>query len=512
MSARTPRPPRKEADGWTAHLPSRSNEDNLSLDQIIRDADLIPLLPALAQLTGDLSLIGPEVLDGWRPADPGSGMPGVPSPVGQQRALTALQRLREHPLPAATLPDAGTLRRLMEFITGDIDGDYLPLLAQELGLPSSIVAEDSVAPVEEGCVSVAVIGAGMSGLAAARGLAQAGIPFVVFERNRDVGGVWLQNDYPGCRLDTNNFAYSYSFAQTPDWEQQYSPQKAIHKYFQTFADQQQIYPKIRFDTTVASASFDDETCTWLLGLRDADGTETFLRVNAVISAVGQLNRPSFPAIPGREGFAGTAFHTARWDHDIDLTERRVAVIGTGASGYQVVPSIADQVSSLFVFQRSAPWALPAPDYHKDIRPGLRWLFQHVPYYHSWYRFYQFWTAVEGMRKYAVIDPGWQEEGTVSALSSTLRKKLLAHLENQYVDRPDLLAKVVPDYPPYAKRMLRDNGVWARAMKQDHVELITDGIAEITEKGIRTVDGVERDVDVIIYGTGFEASNFLSWSK
>jgi 4-hydroxyacetophenone monooxygenase len=187
----------------------------------------------------------------------------------------------------------------------------------------------------------------------------------------------------------------------------------------------------------------------------------------------------------------------------------VAVIGTGASAYQVVPSIVDDVAELHLFQRTPPWMLPAPDYHDELPEGLSWLFRHVPYYHRWYRFFQFWTSVEGRRPFMVVDPEWEHPVSVSARNEELRQALTAHMERQFGDRPDLLAKVMPTYTPGAKRMMRDNGVWPAALKRDHVDLVTDEIVEITEKGVLTADGVEHQVDVIIYATGFKASDFLA---
>lgn len=490
-------------------------EDDETLAALLCDVELPALLPALAYLTSDMALVAPELrgaprMEGAALA-PQGGMSSEAQEAARQLAFEALRKLRDCPRTEAAEPAPDVLRTLMHFITGDTADDYEPLLIQELGLGSRLDADEiGASPVgRRGDFLVAVVGAGMSGLVAAYTLARAGLPFVVLERNADVGGVWLENDYPGCRLDTNNFAYSFSFAQTNDWAQQYSPRAAIHKYFRDFADEHLLRPHIRFGTEVVGAAFDETSCAWTLRLRDRDGNESFLEAQAVISAVGQLNKPSYPPISGRDRFAGTSFHTARWNHDIDLTGRRVAVIGTGASGYQVIPAIAGRVSQLLVFQRSAPWALPAPTYHEDLSPGLRWFFHHVPHYHRWFRFYQFWAAVEGMRPYAAVDPEWTKPGSVSARNESLRQALVEHIEAQYVDRPDLVKKVVPDYPPYAKRMLRDNGDWANTLKRDHVKLITDPIVEITEHGLRTSDGVEHDVDVIIYATGFSASQFLS---
>jgi 4-hydroxyacetophenone monooxygenase len=330
----------------------------------------------------------------------------------------------------------------------------------------------------------------------------------VFERNADVGGVWLENTYPGCRLDTSNFNYSYSFAQKGDWPHQYSLQGTILDYFRDVAEDLDLRSHIRFRTEVRGLSYDDDTATWTVVVRDADGHEESMRVQAVVSAVGQLNQPNIPHLPGGDRFAGLSWHTARWRHDVDLSGLRVAVIGTGASAFQVVPAIAGKVGQLLLFQRSAPYMMPTPTYHSEIPSDFRWLFEHVPHYHRWYRFYQFWTSVEGRRPFSTVDPEWQHPTSVSEENERLRQSLVEHLQRQFADRPDLRDKVVPGYPPYAKRMLRDNGVWAATLKMDHVTLVTDSIEEITAHGLRTCDGVEHEVDVIVYGTGFRARDFL----
>ena len=493
-------------------------EDDETLRRMLRDADLPPLLPALAHITGDLGLVAPALQPPRRAKDafiaPQGGMDEETQERAREAAFQALRRFRDG--GCRVTGDLGTedVRRLMRFLTGEVSEDYEPLLMQELGLAAEVGRGLGTMPQAGADVdhAVVVVGGGMSGLAAAHHLDQAGLSFVVFERNDDVGGVWFENDYPGCRLDTNNFAYSYSFAQKDDWLQQYSRQSAIQGYFRDVAGEFGLRDRIRFRTQVVEARFDDETCTWTVLARDREGNESSVTAQAVITAVGQLNQPNYPNVPGRDRFAGPSFHTARWDHDVQLAGRRVAVIGTGASAYQVIPSITDEVAELHVFQRTPPWALPAPAYHDDIAPGLQWLFRHVPYYARWFRFYQFWIAVDGMHAFAVVDPDWREPGSVSAANARLRAQLTAHIEGQYTDRPDLLDKVVPSYPPYAKRMLRDNGVWASTLKKDHVVLVTEGIAEITERGVRTRDGVEHEVDVIIYGTGFTASDFLSSMK
>jgi len=228
----------------------------------------------------------------------------------------------------------------------------------------------------------------------------------------------------------------------------------------------------------------------------------------VISAVGQLNQPSIPDIPGAADFGGVSFHSARWDHGADLRGQRVGVIGSGASGFQVIPSIAGEVAELRVFLRNPPWTIPTPSYHAVVNPGLAWLFRVVPYYHRWFRFYQFWTSVEGRRDFAAVDPDWRAPGSVSAKNQQLRETLTRHLLAEYEGRPDLQRAMIPRHPPYGKRMLRDNGVWARTLKQPNVTVVSDQIERITPAGIVTADGVQHDLDVIVYCTGFQAWRFL----
>ena len=233
-------------------------------------------------------------------------------------------------------------------------------------------------------------------------------------------------------------------------------------------------------------------------------------VNAVISGVGQLNRPKLPDIPGPEQFAGPAFHTAQWDHTVDLRGKRVAIIGTGASGIQVIPTIAPEIGELLVFQRTPNWFMPAPEYHAPLPDGLRWLFEHIPHYCQWYRVVIFWYTAEGGYQAAKVDPEWLAQGRVSSpLNEALRELLTNYLTDQFAGFPELLDAVTPTYPPLAKRPLVDNGSWAGALTRDNVSLITDKITEITPAGVTTSDGVEHTVDVIVYATGFDASHFLT---
>jgi 4-hydroxyacetophenone monooxygenase len=245
-------------------------------------------------------------------------------------------------------------------------------------------------------------------------------------------------------------------------------------------------------------------------VRNPDGSDDIIEAQAVISAAGQLNRPRTPDIPGLDSFAGPAFHSARWDHSIDLKGKRVAVIGTGASAAQFVPEIAKEVAQLTVFQRTPNWLIPVPTYHDAVPQGLSWLFSNVPNYARWYRFWMFWFSTEGLLPAATVDEAWpHQDRSVSEANDQLRMLLAMYIQGQFADRPDLLEQVMPAYPPSAKRMVLDPGIWAATLKRDNVRLVTTPIKEITPAGVTTADGTEFAADVLIYGTGFQASRFLT---
>ena len=365
-------------------------------------------------------------------------------------------------MPASAPSDADVLR-IMEFAVGGAEmRPYLPLLEEELAYrgedrrgPTWTKAE--IAP--DVPFTVVVIGAGLSGLATAYRLRQAGVDFVVVEKNPDVGGTWFENQYPGCRVDNPNHNYSYSFAQRHDWPLHYSTQPVLLDYARQCADAFEVRDRIRFDTEVTAAVWSDDDLNWSVTVRGADGTEDVLVADAVVSAVGQLNRPKYPTtIPGFGTFEGPAFHSARWDHDLDLTGRRVAVIGTGASAMQFVPEIAPVVGELLVFQRTPAWMGPSPDNHDVVGEELRWLYRHVPSYSEWNRFCIFWRLGDGSIAGVEVDPDWDGGGeSVSAYNEFMRQMFVDYIDEQFADRPDLREACTPHYPPGAKRIIRDNG-------------------------------------------------------
>ena len=333
----------------------------------------------------------------------------------------------------------------------------------------------------------------------------------VFEKNDDVGGTWLENVYPGCRVDVPNQLYSFSFAQTNDWVSRFSAQPDLLAYLRSTAKDLGLGECIRFRSEVTEARFDEPAGRWSLTVC-ADGAETTEVVDGIVCAVGQLNRPSFPDLRGRERFTGSSFHSAAWDDTVELAERRVAVIGSGASAAQFVPHLAGVVSHLDVYQRTAPWLLPTDNYANPFPSEFHELLRLLPGYGRWDRLWQFWLLHEGLLVAARVDPEWDRHTeAVSAGNDFIRSMLLDVLRGQ-VDDDALFEKMVPHFPPFAKRALRDDGRWAAALSRPDVDLVTSPIAEITPDGVLTADGEEHPADVLIYGTGFRASEFVAPMK
>jgi cation diffusion facilitator CzcD-associated flavoprotein CzcO len=337
-----------------------------------------------------------------------------------------------------------------------------------------------------------IIGTGFAGLAVAIELRRAGFTdYTLLEKADELGGVWRENTYPGAGCDIPSPLYSLSYEPRTTWSQRYSPQSDIHDYMKSVAKKYGIDEHIRFGTEVTTADFDDKTGRWTV--RTAQG-ETF-EFDVLISAVGQLSRPALPRIPGMASFTGHTFHSARWDHDHDLTGRRVAVIGTGASAIQFVPRIQPLVAELTLFQRTAPYLLPKAD-----RRYRRWhheLFRRVPPVQRAGRGW-IWAICETLAK------GLTGNRVIAGL---VQRMSLAQLRLQVRD-PPLRAKLTPGYPAGCKRILFSNDFYP-AVTKPNVQVETSEITEITPNGIRTADGVEHEVDTIIYGTGFSTTDMLA---
>jgi cation diffusion facilitator CzcD-associated flavoprotein CzcO len=337
---------------------------------------------------------------------------------------------------------------------------------------------------------VAVLGAGFGGLAVAHRLARSGIDdLVIFERGDGVGGTWRANTYPGAACDVPSHLYSLSFAPNPEWSRAYATQPEILRYIEACYDRFDVSRKVRTGVEIVAADWSDDERVWRLRARDGEVYEA----RVVVSAIGTFHTPSVPSLPGLDDFAGTVLHSARWNHDCDLTGRRVAVVGTGASAIQVVPAIVDRVAHLDLYQRSAPWIVPRRD--PPYSPEEQRRFAERPDEAAQHR-QDLHDLLEGTTIFLTGDPSLERVAAVAR----------AHLEDQVAD-PELRARLAPDRPFGCTRTLVSSDYYP-AVQRDHVELVTDGIASVTPTGIRTVDGVERAVDTIVLCTGFRAADYL----
>ncbi|MGB7587633.1 MAG: NAD(P)/FAD-dependent oxidoreductase, partial [Solirubrobacterales bacterium] len=335
-------------------------------------------------------------------------------------------------------------------------------------------------------VEVAIVGAGFSGLGMAIKLKQAGRDdFVVLERAEEVGGTWQANTYPGCQCDVPSNLYSFSFAPNPAWTQTFAMQPEIWNYLRKVADDSGIRDRLCLSCEMTGSSWDQRARLWRI-----ETSRGSLTARVLIGAAGGLSKPSIPALPGLESFAGAAFHTARWDHGYDLRGRRVAVVGTGASAVQVVPHIRSEAESVTVFQRTPPWIMPHPG--RRVRTSEKRAFRRLPAIQQAVRGAVFW----GRELYVLPF----KHHRLSRFPERVARRHLA----QQVSDPELRRKLTPDYEIGCKRILLSNEYYP-ALQQPNVELVTEAVTEVRPRSVVAADGREHPVDTIIWGTGFRVN-------
>lgn len=338
-------------------------------------------------------------------------------------------------------------------------------------------------------MSILIIGSGFAGLCMGIRLKQAGIEdFTILERNDAIGGTWLVNNYPGCACDVQSHLYSFSFAPNPTWSRMFAPQAEIRAYLERCTDEYGIRSHVRLNQKVTEARFDEQTKIWTV--RTESG-ETY-RGDVLVGAIGGLSTPAYPKLKGLENFKGEKFHSALWNHEYDLTDKRVAVIGTGASAIQFVPQIAPKVAKLNLFQRTPPWIMKKPD--RPISNFERFMFKAMPATQRFARRSIYW-ACEARVLAIVKNPKAMEFA---------KKMALDYLHDQVKDKA-LRKKLTPDYAVGCKRILLTDDYYA-ALTRPNVDVISDAIQEVREHSVVTADGVEHPVDAIIFGTGFTAQS------
>lgn len=476
-------------------------------------ADVPVLLMVLVHLTGERKWIEPPYQPGRDPSFFADESGGLPKDVQARVRAAALDVLSDYfagRLKPPRAPDEDMFLEMMSVCVGEpIPAEYLVMMLEEMGLRERD-PQWRARPNSESLEKhhVLIIGAGVSGLCAAIKLKQAGIPYTIVEKNPQLGGTWFENRYPEVGCDVPNHYYSYSFRRKADWTDYYSKGAEIEDYLLACAREFGVDDEIQFETEVLSAEYDEDNARWRVTLRLATGATHVVEAGVLVSATGQLNRPKVPNIPCMETFKGPLFHSARWPDDLSLEGKRVAVIGTGASAMQLARTTAEKAERLLLFQRSPQWAIPTRDYHRKVSAEKQWLLEHVPFYAGWYRFTLVWRFGDQLLATVRRDPDWPHpERAMNLRNDRHRDRLTAYIYEELADRPDLIKKVLPSYPPYGKRILVDNH-WYRTLKRENVDLVTEDIARISPDGVVTASGQEYPADIVVLATGFETTRLL----
>jgi 4-hydroxyacetophenone monooxygenase len=360
-------------------------EDDESIAEALATLSVPALVGAVAMITGNPSYLrGPIRPHQWIHNEFQGNLSEDEKAQLRREALEAICAWRDAGCPTVPSPDDDLVREVLDWIACEpVSDEYAPLYLEELDLqatnPRAIdVAPDAVAPRG---LSVLVIGCGESGLLAGIRMKEVGISFEIVDKNDDVGGTWLENTYPGCRVDVASHFYSYSFERNDEFTEYYTRQPELLSYFRRLLADHHLAPQVTWQREVVRAVWNDAHAQWTITLRAPNGEEETRTANVVISGVGLLNRPSIPDLPNLHRFDGPVFHSACWDHTVDLRGKRVAMIGAGASGFQIGPAIVDEVETLVVFQRTPQWMAPNPKYHAEVTPGERWAMPHLPLTH-----------------------------------------------------------------------------------------------------------------------------------
>ena len=405
--------------------------------------------------------------------------------------------------PALGVPDTELFRRMASLCTADtVTDEFIPLLLEQSGFELSRrrVPVTKAPPAD---LDVIVFGAGMIGLNAAIKLGEAGFGYRVFESRDDIGGTWSRNVYPGAAVDTPSHYYSFSFELNPNWSKYYPTGPEYLAYLHTVAEKYDLYKNIELSTAVISADWDESDKKWSVVTRTADGSTQRHRAAAVITALGVLNSPNVPDIPGLDTFAGTVVHTAEWDPHLDLKNKRVVVIGTGCTAVQIVPNIVDEVAALHAVVRSPHWIVPEKSVVHEVPEGEKWAMKHLPYFQHWFRLKAYWLASDNLWVMPRIDPEWAATHlSVSRVNDMLLQTALQYLERTFPDRPDLREKLTPKIRPYAKRIVKDPG-FLEALKRDYVSLHRTSPAAVEPEGVRLGNGEFIEADVIVLATGYK---------
>jgi 4-hydroxyacetophenone monooxygenase len=488
--------------------------NDAQLHAALEEGNLPTLLLVLAQMTGE----GKWLEAPYRPSrtlalndnDDGGFDPALQTEI-RTAAFEVLRDWRDgrRQLPAPP-PDDRITEMLSVSLGEHVPPEYGQTMSEEAGFhPRTEVAWSGERPSGADSLHVLIIGAGLSGIAAAATLDRLGIQYTIAEKNAAPGGVWWQNTYPGAGVDTPSDLYSFSFAPKRGWDRYYAKQPEILSYIQETAAGLGITSKVRFNTEVTRAEWNESEQRWHVELGKDNGTADTIRVNAIISCVGILNRKSIPNFSGMDSFRGPMFHSSEWDHSVDVTGKKVAIIGTGATSQQLTPALAGTADKVLVFQRSPQWVAPNPNYSRTVPDGVRLLMKQVPYYAAFYRLRLIWQFQDKLLSTLRRDPDWpHQDRSINPINDKHRIFFTKHIDDELGNRTDLREKVLPTYPPYGKRILMDND-WIQTVKRDDVELITGAVSGFDEHHVILADGSKHRADVVVLATGFQTSAMLA---
>lgn len=478
-------------------------------DHLLR-ADAGVLVAVLAQMTGDVA-----VIDRY-----GAAIDHVPDPperAGRTDPATAAALADEivaalgRPRPADAIPadDRALFAALLPIALGsDVDDEQVDLLLEQGGFRPSQPTLPRTTPIPS-TTTMAIIGAGIAGIAVALAAAEEGVHFQIYDRNNEVGGTWLTTTYPGIGVDTPSAYYSLSREVNPDWSNYYPEGAEYQDYLVALADKHELRRHIRFGTEVEALWWDEQRQQWQIHSRAADGVRSVDYASVVVTAAGYLNRPRFPDLKGRETFSGTSIHSALWDPTLDLAGKRVAVIGAGCTAVQIVDACVDEVEHLTVFQRQPHWVAPRKRLSDEVPEHRRYLGRVLPFYAMWHRLKSYWGTADNNYPIILQDPEWsQTHLSISPANDVLLQMCLDYIDRMFGAGTELARKVTPDFAPYGKRIIRDPGGYYAALTREHVDVEASEPAEVNADGIVTADGRQIDLDVIIYATGYHL-DFLS---
>ena len=483
------------------------NISKQTLESALDSASFPVVAALLVHFTGDISIL--EKLPRPNQAVLGEIQGFLSEDDKQTIKKIALKEISKffsnHEVNDIYVPSNEELNKMMSFIVGEnVSPDYIPMMLRDLNITSQDL-KPSLGTAKSS-LEVLIIGAGMSGILAAIKLAERGIKFKIYEKNINLGGTWFENQYPGSRVDIANHFYSYSFEENHQWSEHFSQQPELLDYFKRCFDKYDIQKNTYFETQVTDMKFDDLTKMWeVTSIHNENSNKEV--INIVLSCVGQLNQPKIPDIKGIDEFQGNMFHSSKWPDDDVIVGKKVAVVGSGASAFQIVPSIAKYCEQLTIFQRSPPWMFPNPKYHEQVDEEKKWLLENLPYYSRWYRFLLFYPGSDQLLDSLFVDPSWKERSdSINQQNDEMRELFTSAMLAQISDK-SLIDKVIPNYPPFGKRMLQDNGAWLEALHLPNVTLLAEEVTRMSSRGIVSSEN-DYEFDTVVFATGFKAQDFF----